>query len=159
MFVYGWFSDRAPNLIRSGNRIVKLTQITFISASRLPTHRISSALDELVAGSISRNTQFHVSGTLIYSGVHFAQLIEGSETRINKLIENILIDSRHDGCTIIDRETIGRRTTDGWGLRYSGRSTFVGDILSNAFKCRNGDVNKNTLLHQLFCQLANVYIK
>lgn len=79
----------------------------------------------IVAQSQARNAARAITGALIYTGQHFAQLLEGPASAVEPLFDRIVADPRHQCVTIVDRCGVQRRMFSNWHMLYSGRSFFA----------------------------------
>ena len=82
-------------------------------------------LTEIVEVARSRNAALDVSGALVFTGDHFAQVLEGPEEAIDQLMGSILRDPRHSAVNVVERPQIEERRFARWSLAYSGPSLFV----------------------------------
>ena len=57
-----------------------------------------------------------ISGLLVFNGTRFLQVIEGSETAVNDLVERLRRDPRHTGFEIRDERNIERRSFPDWSM-------------------------------------------
>ena len=57
-----------------------------------------------------------ISGLLVFNGTRFLQVIEGSETAVNYLVERLRRDPRHTGFEIRDERNIERRSFPDWSM-------------------------------------------
>lgn len=85
--------------------IVQVFYISRCDRTVTPTdvHRI-------VGSSQVRNRRRQVTGLLAYSGQHFAQVVEGSATDVDGLLDSISTDPRHQQMKVLQRlEGVPRR--------------------------------------------------
>jgi len=97
----------------------------YISVSALLADRQAAVLDAIVDVSRHRNADLGVTGALIFSGLRFAQLIEGPADSVAILRATIERDVRHRSVTTIEAGEVDGRLFEGWSLAYCGHSTFV----------------------------------
>jgi hypothetical protein len=102
-----------------------LFSLIYISRSRLDPAAADEAIDAIVATSIAHNEQADITGALIYSGSHFAQVLEGGEPAVRELMARIERDPRHEHVTTIDSRTVSARRFGDWRMAYSGTATFM----------------------------------
>ena len=106
--------------------MTNLKQLFYIS-------RITEGVDErAIRGilSISRrnNRMLDVTGSLCFTGCHFAQVLEGREDAIAELTRRIYADPRHaDFRLLIDRTTTLREHPM-WSMAYLHNLELAGDI-------------------------------
>ena len=94
-----------------------------------------SAPRDILEVSTQRNATLGVTGVLCFSGDHFAQLLEGEEGALAKLMESIRNDARHrvlrEWPTEVARDP---RWFPGWAMGYvydERLETLVGDLASS----------------------------
>lgn len=80
---------------------------------------------EIVAASRERNAALGITGALIFTGGHFAQVLEGSPEAVEELMANIRCDPRHRNVRTVEMVNVPERRFPGWSLAYSGHSSFV----------------------------------
>jgi hypothetical protein len=66
-----------------------------------------------------------VTGALIFTGVHFAQVLEGSAPAVEILIRRIASDERHTHFDVLQDTEIDRRHFRTWSMAYSGPSSYL----------------------------------
>jgi Sensors of blue-light using FAD len=62
------------------------------------------------------NGKHDITGLLIYSQGTFMQILEGPESAVNALYEDICVDPRHDQVTLITRAMISIRKYAEWSM-------------------------------------------
>lgn len=82
-------------------------------------------MDRIVATARVFNPTVGITGALLYTGAHFAQIIEGDEAAISELIAAIVRDERHTNVTIAARGPLAERRFPDWSMAYNGPSQFV----------------------------------
>ena len=60
-----------------------------------------------------------VTGLLIYNGRQFLQVIEGSESAIDHLLQRLRADPRHSGLTVEDQRFIDDREFPDWAMELA----------------------------------------
>ena len=102
-----------------------MESLLYISESRIEACKAESALNSIIATARAFNPTVGITGALIYTGTHFAQIIEGDETAISELIAAISRDSRHAEVNIVARGPLIKRSFPDWSMAYNGPSQFV----------------------------------
>lgn len=93
-----------------------------------------SVIEEIVGFSQARNAGLGITGALVFSDLHFGQIIEGPAESIMTLRSSILRDPRHtDVRTISDGKTASRRFGH-WALAYAGASIVISRALQRAMR-------------------------
>jgi hypothetical protein len=103
----------------------KLHHLLYASVSNLDPATASEEVERIVEQSRPRNLQRDITGGLIFSGVRFAQYLEGPRCHLIKLSEEIRADPRHQQVTILLHEPIDERALEEWSMRYAGPSLYV----------------------------------
>lgn len=102
-----------------------LLSLLYVSRSMLPPERAAAEVDRIVAGSRARNPGLSITGALLFTGEHFAQVLEGPGLAVDRLMSIVGRDPRHAEILIVAREPIARRRFGQWSMAYSGPSQFV----------------------------------
>lgn len=102
-----------------------LLSLLYVSRSMLPPERAATEIDRIVAGSRARNPDLDITGALLFTGEHFAQVLEGPVVAVDRLMAIVARDTRHAEIRIVAREPIARRRFGQWSMAYSGPSQFV----------------------------------
>ena len=102
-----------------------LFSLIYISRSRLDPAAADDAVDAIVETSVAHNAQADITGALVYSGTHFAQVLEGGEPAVRELMVRIERDPRHQQVTTIDSRIVSARRFGDWRMAYSGTATFM----------------------------------
>lgn len=102
-----------------------ITSLLYVSVSTLKLPGEAHEVDDLVAVARSRNATLDVTGALIFTEMHFAQILEGSAAAVEELMVSIRADRRHrEVSTVSVIETPQRRFPD-WSMAYSGPSFYL----------------------------------
>ena len=75
--------------------------------------------------SYNNNRPANITGVLLFDGVHFAQIIEGSEFMVDALWDVIQRDERHKNITLFGKNTIPSRAFSKWSMRVKD-----GDVIA-----------------------------
>lgn len=111
-------------------------------------------VDDIVWVARSRNAALSVTGALIATRNHFAQILEGPEAALAELLASLQKDHRHQITQLIHLEPKSHRDFKGWSLAYHGESSYVSNMLviaagSPGFQL-NGQVDHIRSLMQMF---------
>ena len=101
--------------------------ISLIYVSRRMSERIvaKAEMDELIAHWSERNARRRVRGALLVTSHHIAQILEGPEEEVDRLLIEIRQEPRHEDLTVIERKPIdGYRFTD-WCFAYWGDASYM----------------------------------
>ncbi|WP_084395686.1 BLUF domain-containing protein [Henriciella aquimarina] len=69
-------------------------------------------LQDILEAAIRNNAASAITGTLMFNGVSFLQILEGPEEKVEALFDRICDDSRHRHIVTIMRESGTRRSFD-----------------------------------------------
>lgn len=102
-----------------------LISTLYVSRSLIDPTCANATVADLVEASITNNRRRDITGSLLFTGAHFAQILEGQEDNVAALMTSIGHDERHDRLTVINHAPIGERKFRDWALGYNGPSLFV----------------------------------
>lgn len=110
-----------------GNRAVTLYSLLYTSRSEIDHEKPDDEVNAIVAKSKISNRRANLTGALLFTGVNFAQVLEGRRENIDGVFARILRDPRHREIVIRQDVPILQRRFSGWSMAYAhaGRSTFV----------------------------------
>jgi hypothetical protein len=97
----------------------------YVSKSTLPAAMAEAAVQSIVRFSQLANAENDITGALIFTGTHFAQIVEGQVADVDRLVSALARDSRHEDMITIARREISERRFAGWSMAYMGASQFV----------------------------------
>jgi hypothetical protein len=123
------FQAGAPIGDRKSGRGVAMPEVDssliYVSRKRIAAAANEAAIAEIVAASQARNAKLGVTGALISTSEHFAQVLEGPLHAIEELMDSIHVDMRHSDVSVLRIAPIARRSFAGWSMAYSGGSDYV----------------------------------
>lgn len=99
--------------------------LLYVSKSLLPNAIADDVVPQIAAASVLANGRTGLTGALVFTGSHFAQILEGDRREIDKLLAAIHRDARHTELNIIERIDVHARRFAGWSMAYMGPSRFV----------------------------------
>ena len=102
-----------------------MKRLLYVSESKIEESIAHATTLQIVTDSQPKNARLDITGALIFTGTHFAHIIEGPRVSVEDLMESIGKDSRHGNIVVIDRTYIAGRKFQELKLAYSGRSQFV----------------------------------
>lgn len=73
---------------------------------------------QIVAASRSHNWRAGLTGCLLFTGLDFAQVIEGPEATVRALLERLASDPRHTGVRVLSNAAADRRRFANWTMGY-----------------------------------------
>jgi hypothetical protein len=97
-----------------------LEQISYFSRSliRGPRWFVEAEIGRLLAVVRERNAYFGVTGSLLFSGGCFAQILEGPMHSVELIYRAIERDPRHTDVTLLFRKRVAERAFPDWSMRY-----------------------------------------
>ena len=102
-----------------------MERLLYISESSLEPWEATPSVSQIVADAQVRNSEFEITGALLFTGTHFAQILEGPRGSFEQLMSSIQNDSRHRNIVIVDHSPIVARRFPDWKMAYRGPSQFV----------------------------------
>jgi hypothetical protein len=102
-----------------------MQRLLYISESRIDHLDADSFETEVVEAARIKNAVLGLSGALLFTGTHFAQILEGPKTALNAMMHTLQTDDRHENITVIERSAINTRRFADWQMAYFGPSQFV----------------------------------
>ena len=103
----------------------QLVSLLYVSRITITANERESEINRIVSLARERNSLRRLTGALLSTHTHFAQILEGEAEAVNLLIGALRSDPRHDQLQIVDWESIAARRFTGWSMAYSGHSQFV----------------------------------
>lgn len=76
------------------------------------------AITRLVAAAQRRNRQLDLTGALLKCDGHFAQVLEGRDEEVNKMMAKIAADPRHADLRVTRCGQISRRQFSDWDMAF-----------------------------------------
>ena len=102
-----------------------MERLLYISESRIENMDAASFETEVVVAARIKNAILGLSGALLFTGTHFAQILEGPEASLDAMMHWLQADDRHENIIVIERSAIGIRRFADWQMAYFGPSQFV----------------------------------
>jgi hypothetical protein len=111
--------------------------LTYTSLARLDLR--DDELSDIHQTARHLNALDGITGLLLFDGSRFLQIIEGSESAIDNLVERLRMDRRHSAFEIRDERFVDRRSFADWSMEllrvsagYKAAREEVGTILPEA---------------------------
>lgn len=102
-----------------------LISLLYVSEATLCEPWGAEPVEGIVEVALERNAALDVTGALVFTGGHFAQVLEGTAANVEELMASIRRDKRHKAIAIVETKAIVRRLFADWSLAYTGSSSFV----------------------------------
>lgn len=100
-------------------------RLLYVSESCINQSDKQTAVSTIVLHAQTKNAELSVTGALLFTGQHFAQIFEGPPESIQMLMTCIYNDSRHRNVKVVDTTPISSRQFPDWQMAYQGPSQFV----------------------------------
>lgn len=104
--------------------------LLYVSSRRLQPDAGVHDVDDIVTISRERNRSLRITGALVATPTHFAQILEGPAPAIDELMTSIHRDRRHYDIIVTPMEEKPRREFHRWSLAYHGDSTYVSGLFA-----------------------------
>lgn len=99
----------------------QLIQLIYVSSAvELFTQQ---QLNNLLTLARDENKKHEITGLLLYKDGDFMQVIEGKETDIDQLFDNIIRDKTHSGVIRLLKEPIEQRNFSNWSMGFKNLSS------------------------------------
>lgn len=102
-----------------------IERLLYISQSTFPGDQAANVTASIVDTAHRRNPPLGLTGALLFTGTHFAQIIEGKADAVERLMAALRHDARHVGLQVVDRQIAAQRRFSSWSMAYFGPSQFV----------------------------------
>lgn len=96
------------------NQLAMFRQLFYIS--RASASVTEPAVRRILHISRRNNRQRDITGCLLYSGRHFAQIIEGGHDALDELMARLGKDQRHEGLVVLIDRRVERRRFPEWSM-------------------------------------------
>ena len=80
--------------------------------------RRDAEISHILETARRNNSKVNVTGALLFSTDHFAQVLEGPQQAVEAIFERIQHDSRHGDVTILESLTSEQRDFSEWSMAY-----------------------------------------
>ncbi|BDG72885.1 BLUF domain-containing protein [Roseomonas fluvialis] len=92
-----------------------LRRVTYVSRA-LTTSR--DDLDAILATARRNNAAMRVTGAMMLSNKHFAQVLEGPPAAVEEIFERIQMDERHTAVAVLEVAEVTARAFDAWTMGF-----------------------------------------
>jgi hypothetical protein len=134
-----------------------LTRLIYISRSKLPEADVAQGLRAISETANARNALLSITGALLHTGSHFAQVIEGAPEDIDTLMASLYADKRHDALQVIEQCPVEDRQFSAWMTVYNGRARYIQGVLDACLEQPDSPLGHRKLL-QLFKEFSRDYL-
>lgn len=133
-----------------------LSALVYVSRSTLSLDGDASAVDDIVTVANQRNAILRVTGALVYTELHFAQVLEGAAQSIGELMDSILHDPRHCDVTVVAEHKSTSRRFGSWAMAYAGPSPYLDRHLKPLISPRSSDKPRAELVEALITSIRQL---
>jgi hypothetical protein len=98
------------------NESESVFRLIYCSHSKIEPDRTRSELGEIFDTARRNNRELGVTGALVVADDWFAQTLEGEESVVRKLYQDIATDSRHEQVTLLEATNVKDRTFGRWAM-------------------------------------------
>jgi len=120
---------------------MSLLRSVYVSLACLDRRDAQTLVQEIVDHARSANAAAQITGALMFDGSRFAQVLEGPEDKIVRLVDSIASDRRHENVVLIQQKRVVGRLFTGFSMAYSGRSVFVGRSIARTLAGHHGETD------------------
>lgn len=143
----GWYAY--PSRLFKGEAPTKQSRpskyaLLYVSRCLIPENDLETGIAHLVAAARQKNEKLGITGALVCTGTDFAQYLEGEQSTVECLVEQISADPRHKELIVLKSGEVADRRFDGWQLAYSGLSPLVSAIIDRARQSIDGNSGYRT---------------
>ncbi|MEO8523478.1 MAG: BLUF domain-containing protein [Caldimonas sp.] len=93
-----------------------MCQLFYVSNASRPYE--DAVIQDILQTSRRNNRRSDVTGCLLFSGLHFAQVLEGAEAVVAPLARRIAGDPRHANVTVLRESHRPEREYGDWSMAY-----------------------------------------
>jgi hypothetical protein len=101
----------------------QLYSLCYISRNAIDNHDIvelSREIEAILRTARKSNAERKITGALVYSAGHFAQVLEGPLNEVEMTFERIQCDPRHRDVNILQLHPLEERRFSDWSMAFAG---------------------------------------
>ena len=102
-----------------------MQRLLYVSESCIYKSDEEATVSKIVSHAQTKNDELSVTGALLFTGQHFAQVLEGPTESVQVLMDWITNDPRHRIIKVVDTSPITCRQFSDWQMAYQGPSQYV----------------------------------
>lgn len=110
-----------------------MQRLLYVSETCIEHSKAQVEVSNIAAHAQVKNLRLDITGALIFTGQHFAQVLEGPPEAVNMLMADIHNDIRHRNIAVVDKSFITRRRFPDWQMAYHGPYPFVARHVAKLF--------------------------
>lgn len=115
-----------------------MERLLYISKSKIEKADVLPVVSHIVARAVEWNVDHNLTGALIFTGTHFAQVLEGRQKDIDEVMVIIKNDPRHGPIWVMNRSPITERQFPHWAMAYQGPSQYVSRHVTRLLHATSG---------------------
>ncbi len=112
-----------------------MKRLAYISAAS-PDVELAD-LEAILTSAVHRNGEMDVTGVLLFNGLNFLQILEGSPSQVAQIYSLIIADKRHSGVVTILDEEADERIFPNWSMQLAIVPAAVGSLPAGMQLSRN----------------------
>lgn len=82
--------------------------------------QIADEIERILLSSRRNNEAHHITGALLFNGLAFAQVLEGTRSAVEATYAAICADSRNSHVVLLEASEVAKREFPRWSMGYSG---------------------------------------
>jgi hypothetical protein len=106
--------------------------VLYVSTSTIAGGLVGPTVKKIVADAVAQNRLLQITGSLMFTGTNFAQIMEGPPDSIAALMERLGKDRHHRDIVVLEDIAIADRRFGKWAMAYAGPSVFVARTVERA---------------------------
>jgi Sensors of blue-light using FAD len=125
-----------------GDGVMSLVHLVYVSRAQIgaTAETCEPLLDHLITSARHFNFLNGITGYLMFDGVEFAQILEGTEGAVMGTFLRIASDRKHDNVTVLGRGAIAARRFEKWEMGLAVRHGPLAAVFT-----RNGFLRPGTM--------------
>jgi Sensors of blue-light using FAD len=110
---------------------MRLWKISYTSIAAMPDETVDADILVICTLAEQHNALHGITGILTLCDDRFAQVLEGPEDALRKLMGRIKADPRHHSVTVLADGPIAERRYASWSMAYRDPKAFVKDQIND----------------------------
>ncbi len=95
-------------------------RLVYYSENRISSSKLAREIETILVASRRNNVLVGISGALMFSEGHFAQVLEGDQAAIESTFERIQQDRRHGNVHLLEFSPAATRGFQTWSMAFIG---------------------------------------
>lgn len=104
--------------------MTEISRLTYVSKNLIQGSEaeVSDAIEQILEVSRRKNALVDITGTLMFNGKAFAQVLEGEQHHIDGIFDKIKSDCRHCQINVLQYAIAKKRHFSNWSMAFVGQS-------------------------------------